>query len=91
MRKGQPPLAYHRWLVPRSQRLAFAQRYPQYAAQAGVYSMAARPMYHPYGPGYQGGGHGQAYQMGVYGPPPPGKSYIRVHACTRFFSPPQKG
>ncbi|KAL6244455.1 hypothetical protein RBB50_008697 [Rhinocladiella similis] len=71
MRKGQPPLAYHRWLVPRSQRLAFAQRYPQYAAQAGVYSMAARPMYHPYGPGYQGGGHGQAYQMGVYGPPPP--------------------
>ncbi|KIW19999.1 hypothetical protein PV08_00574 [Exophiala spinifera] len=65
MRKGQPPLAYHRWLVPRSQRMAFAQQYPQYAAQAGVYSIAARPMYHPYGPGQQ------AYPMGAYGPPPP--------------------
>jgi len=62
MRKGQPPLAYHRWLVPRRQRMAFAQQYPQYAQQVGYYR--ATPTYHPYP-------QGQAYHMGAYGPPPP--------------------
>ncbi|KAK4942339.1 hypothetical protein LTR10_017946 [Elasticomyces elasticus] len=60
MRKGLPPLAYHRWLVPRSQRIAFAQRYPQYAHQAGFYRTTQTPY-----------GHGHAYPMGAYGPPPP--------------------
>ncbi|KAK5556857.1 hypothetical protein LTR46_005369 [Exophiala xenobiotica] len=73
MRKGLPPLAYHRWLVPRRQRMAFAQQYPQYAQQVGYYR--ATPTYHPYA-------QGQAYHMGAYGPPPPGKSPSMVNKET---------
>lgn len=53
------------WLVPRAQRAAFAQRYPQYAQQVGFYRTTQVPY-----------GHGHAYQMGPYGPPPPGM-YLR--------------
>lgn len=60
MRKGLPPLAYHRWLVPRQQRMAFAQRYPQHAHHLSYYPAQQAPY-----------GHGPAYAMGAYGPPPP--------------------
>ncbi|KIX01550.1 uncharacterized protein Z518_09276 [Rhinocladiella mackenziei CBS 650.93] len=60
MQKGLPPLAYHRWLIPRRQRMAFTQQYPQYANQFSFYRHAQTPY-----------GHGQAYPMGSYGPPPP--------------------
>ncbi|EXJ78312.1 hypothetical protein A1O3_09473 [Capronia epimyces CBS 606.96] len=60
MRKGLPPLAYHRWLVPRRQRLAFAQQHPEHANQFSFY----RNRQSPYG-------YGQAYPMAAYGPPPP--------------------
>ncbi|KAL2444217.1 hypothetical protein ABEF95_015941 [Exophiala dermatitidis] len=72
MRKGLPPLAYHRWLVSRRQRMAFAHQHPQYANQFSFYRNQNTP--YGYGQGRQtpyAYGHGQAYPMGAYGPPPP--------------------
>ncbi|KAI4119124.1 MAG: hypothetical protein LQ338_007326 [Usnochroma carphineum] len=46
LRKGQAPLAYHRWLLPRSQRMRYAPQQPFmfYQHQQGPYEM------HPYPP-----------------------------------------
>ncbi|KIV89769.1 hypothetical protein, variant [Exophiala mesophila] len=66
MAKGQPPLRYHRWLVPRRSRYAFAQAHPEHAHHFSFYRNA-RPGQYGYAPG-------QTYQMGHYGAPPPGKS-----------------
>ncbi|KEF59528.1 uncharacterized protein A1O9_04372, partial [Exophiala aquamarina CBS 119918] len=56
MKKGLPPLTYHRWLVPRRTRIAFAQAHPEHAHHFSFY----RTQPAPYG-----------YQMPTYGPPPP--------------------
>ncbi|KIV89768.1 hypothetical protein PV10_07147 [Exophiala mesophila] len=63
MAKGQPPLRYHRWLVPRRSRYAFAQAHPEHAHHFSFYRNA-RPGQYGYAPG-------QTYQMGHYGAPPP--------------------
>jgi len=70
MKKGLPPLAYHRWIVSRQQKAAFAQQYPQYANQFSFYR-AQQDRVGPYGT-YGYAPNGQAYQMGgMYAPPPP--------------------
>ncbi|OAG40970.1 hypothetical protein AYO21_04812 [Fonsecaea monophora] len=67
MQKGLPPLAYHRWLVSRRQKVAFLQQHPEYANQFAFYRAQQEQVYYSYAPG-----SGQAYQMGgIYGPPPP--------------------
>ncbi|EXJ57064.1 hypothetical protein A1O7_07408 [Cladophialophora yegresii CBS 114405] len=68
MKRGLPPLAYHRWLVTRRQKAAFVHSHPQYAGQFSFYRAQQQA---GYGHGH---GHGQAYQMGGmygHGPPPP--------------------
>lgn len=67
MAKGQPPLRYHRWLVPRRSRYAFAQAHPEHAHHFSFYRNTRQPGQYGYAPG-------QAYQMGHYAAPPPGKS-----------------
>ncbi|KIW65633.1 hypothetical protein PV04_07875 [Phialophora macrospora] len=68
MKRGLPPLAYHRWLVTRRQKAAFANQHPQYAGQFSFY----RAQQAHAGPGGYGSAHGQTYQMGgMYGGPPP--------------------
>ncbi|ETI25900.1 hypothetical protein G647_02677 [Cladophialophora carrionii CBS 160.54] len=76
MKRGLPPLAYHRWLVTRRQKAAFVHQHPQYAGQFSFYraqQAQAGPGGYGYGRGQSYGyAHGQAYQMGgMYGPPPP--------------------
>ncbi|OAL37477.1 hypothetical protein AYO20_03326 [Fonsecaea nubica] len=67
MQKGLPPLAYHRWLVSRRQKVAFLQQHPEYANQFAFYRAQQDQVYYSYAPG-----SGQVYQMGgMYGPPPP--------------------
>ncbi|KAJ9615753.1 hypothetical protein H2200_001830 [Cladophialophora chaetospira] len=68
MKKGLPPLAYHRWLVTRRQKAAFVAQYPQHAHLFPFYR-AQQAQAGPYGYGYN---QGQAYQMGgMYGAPAP--------------------
>ena len=67
MAKGQPPLRYHRWLVPRRSRYAFAQAHPEHAHHFSFYRNNRQPGQYGYAPG-------QTYQMEHYGAPPPGKS-----------------
>ncbi|KAK7744086.1 hypothetical protein SLS53_003604 [Cytospora paraplurivora] len=70
MRKGLPPLAYHRWLVPRHElarvdpRYALPPQHPMYAAAA-----ANNTNYH-YRPGYQNQ-YDPSYNMQSNMPPPP--------------------
>ncbi|KAK3063097.1 hypothetical protein LTS18_002756 [Coniosporium uncinatum] len=75
IRKGLPPLAYHRWLVPRSaQRGHHQNQYAYYAQQ----------------PPQQGGyyGQGNAYGMQTYAEPPPQYNHNDVPPT---YQPPQGG
>nr|POF07872.1 hypothetical protein CFP56_66164 [Quercus suber] len=75
VRKGLPPLPYHRWMVQR--RIWGSEpRYNQYPH---------RPAHHV-SQGYQ---QGQTYRMEGYAPPPP--AYNSEHAPPPAYQPPQGG
>jgi len=81
IKKGLPPLAYHRWLLSRRQRAAYDPRYATAAPQNNFsfYQAPANP--YPY--------QGNAFHMDTYPAPPP--AYDPSMAPPPKYQPPAGG
>ncbi|KAA6415649.1 MAG: hypothetical protein FRX48_00365 [Lasallia pustulata] len=75
MRRGLPPLAYHRWLVPRAQRARFQNHFAQPQNDFSFYHVQ------------NGNGNGEGYGMQAFPPP----AYNLNHEAPPTYQPPMGG